>query len=202
MVRIQITSNYQRRPGEAFLIFSILAFFVFIPSLFLYAEEPVFVDALGREIILPTEPRRIISLAPNITEILYYIGLGDRVVGVTRFSNYPPEVKDKPVVGSYIDLNVEKIIDLAPDLVIGTVDGNRKKVVDLLEQAGIPVFITNPTNIKGIISAITTVGRVCGVKKGPNPWPWIYRSVYKESGTGSLVCPGRLFLSRSISIRL
>lgn len=166
MIGIQTTGIAGRTPEKVFIILFMFALFTlghFRVSL--AAEEAGAVDALGRDVRMPAAPKRIIALAPNLTEILYYIGLGDRVVGVTRFSNFPPEVKTKPSVGSYIDLNVEKIIDLAPDLVIGTVDGNRENVVDLLEQAGIPFFITNPTDIKGIIDTITRIGRVCGVKQ-------------------------------------
>ena len=151
-------------PGKAFLMLSVavLLFCVVVQST--PAQETRYTDVLGREVILPAEPQRIIALAPSITEILYFIGLGDRVVGVTRFSNYPPEVKNKPSVGSYIDLNVEKIIDLAPDLVIGTVDGNRKNTVELLEQANIQVYITNPNRIEGILETIIAIGQLCGVK--------------------------------------
>ena len=75
-----------------------------------------FKDALGREISVPAPPKRLIALAPNLTEILYALGLGDRVVGVTNHCNYPPEASLKPKVGSYIHLNVEQIISLSPDL--------------------------------------------------------------------------------------
>ena len=122
-----------------------------------------FKDSLGREITLSGQPQRIVSLAPSLTELLYFLGLGDRVVGVTRFSDYPPEAALKPKVGSYIKLNVEKIISLSPDLVIGTADGNRPGVVDLLEQAGIEVFIVNPRNIRQVIETIVALGEVCGV---------------------------------------
>ncbi len=124
-----------------------------------------FKDSLDREITLEGSPQRIVSLAPSITEILYFLGLGDRVVGVTQFSYYPPEAKLKPKVGSYIDLNVEKIISLAPDLVIGTADGNQPGVVDLLEQAEIPVFIVNPRNIREVIDTIATIGRLSGLQE-------------------------------------
>ena len=122
-----------------------------------------FKDAVGREVTLNGEPSRIVSLAPSITEILYFLGLEERVVGVTRFSYYPPEAATKPKVGSYIELNVEKIISLYPDLVIGTVDGNKPGVVDLLNQAGIQVFIVNPRNVKQAIETIEIIGEVCGV---------------------------------------
>lgn len=122
-----------------------------------------FRDALDREITLDRPPERIISLAPSLTEILYALGLGDRVAGVTRFSTYPPKAASRPRVGSYNNLNVEKIISLSPDLVIGTVDGNNPIVVTLLEQAGIEVFIVNPRNVRQVIETVATLGRICGI---------------------------------------
>jgi iron complex transport system substrate-binding protein len=120
-------------------------------------------DSLGRTVTLEGPPERIVSLAPSITEILYFLGLGDRVAGVTRFSSYPPEAARKPRVGSYINLNVEKILSLRPDLVIGTKDGNDPRVVGMLEQAGIAIFIVNPRNVREVIETIATIGRVCGI---------------------------------------
>ncbi|MEE9611849.1 MAG: cobalamin-binding protein [Desulfatiglandales bacterium] len=122
-----------------------------------------FKDSFGREITLKEAPKRIVTLAPSLTEIIYFLGLGDRVVGVTKFSYYPPEAALKPRVGSYINLNVESIISLAPDLVIGTVDGNEPGVIDLLGQAGVTVFIVNPRNIREVIKTVETLGRVCGL---------------------------------------
>jgi len=128
-----------------------------------YPLSEVFRDSLGREVELKKVPERIVSLAPNITEILYFLGLNDRVVGVTRFSDYPPEAANKPKVGSYIDLNVEKIIDLSPDLVIGTVSGNEAGVIAMLDQVGIESFITDARDISGVIENIAIVGRLCGI---------------------------------------
>lgn len=127
------------------------------------ADCKTFTDALGREIPVPAPPKRLIALAPNLTEILYALGLGDRVVGVTNHCNYPPEASLKPKVGSYIHLNVEQIINLSPDLVIGTVDGNERYVLDLLEQAHIKVFFVNPRNVRQAIETISTLGLVCGL---------------------------------------
>jgi iron complex transport system substrate-binding protein len=120
-------------------------------------------DAIGQRIQFERPPGRIVSLAPSITEILFSLGLGERVAGVTTFSNYPVEATLRPKVGSYINLNVEKIISLAPELVIGTVDGNRKNVTDLLEQAGIKVFIVNPRDVASALETIEWVGAVAGV---------------------------------------
>jgi len=133
--------------------------------IFLWASPSpcaTFKDSLGREVPVPAPPKRLIALAPNLTEILYALGLGDRVVGVTDHCNYPPEVSLKPKVGSYIHLNVEKIVSLSPDLVIGTVDGNERYILDLLEQAQIKVFFVNPRDVRQAIETISTVGLVCG----------------------------------------
>lgn len=122
-----------------------------------------FRDSLGRKVTLQARPERIVSLAPSLTEILFFLGLGKKVVGVTQFSDYPPEANLKPKVGSYINLNVEKIISLSPDLVIGTADGNKSGIVDILAQAGIPVYIINPRNIRDVIKVIDIIGKVCGM---------------------------------------
>jgi cobalamin transport system substrate-binding protein len=123
----------------------------------------LFEDALGRGISVQSPPKRLIALAPNLTEILFALGLGDRVVGVTNHCNYPPEARLKPRVGSYVHLNVEQIISLSPDLVIGTVDGNERYILDLLEQAHIKVFFVNPRDVRQTMETISTIGLVCGV---------------------------------------
>lgn len=122
-----------------------------------------FKDALGREVKLQSAPTRIIPLAPSLTEMLYFLGLGSKVVGVTTFSQYPLDARKKPKVGSYINLNVEKIMNLSPDLVIGTVDGNEPGVIWILEQAGIKVYIVNPRNVEELLETIVDVGDLCEI---------------------------------------
>ncbi len=143
-----------------FLIIGLFTLFVHTAS-----QAAVSEDALGRVIHLPKTPERIVSLAPSLTEILFYLGLGDRVVGVTQFSYFPPEAAHKPKVGSYINLNVEKIISLDPDLIIGTLDGNEEGEVRLLEQAGETVFLVNPRTVQDTIKVITDIGDLCGIGK-------------------------------------
>ncbi|MBW2064215.1 MAG: cobalamin-binding protein [Deltaproteobacteria bacterium] len=140
---------------------------------------------------LAQAPVRIIPLAPSLTEILYFLGLGDKVVGVTTFSQYPPDARRKAKVGSYINLNVEKIISLSPDLVIGTVDGNDPGVIKILEQAGIKVYIVNPRNVKELLETIARVGQVCGVpEKAGRLVAELERRVSRvEETTGSLRKP-------------
>jgi iron complex transport system substrate-binding protein len=159
-----------------------------------------FKDSRGREINLDSTPKRIVSLAPSLTEILYYLGLGDSVVGVTDFSYYPPEALEKPTVGSYIDPNIEKIITLSPDLVIGTKDGNLPGSVYLLEQAKIPVYVVNPRNVRDVISTIDEIGGLCGVNEKAHK---LVSELYKRlDSIESLIASGKnpmVFLQINIS---
>lgn len=138
-------------------------------GLLLLAASPawagIYRDAVGRDVTLDTPPRRIVSLAPNVTEILFSLGLGERVVGVTTFCTYPAEAKTKPKIGSFMDLSVEKIISLAPDLVIGTVDGNSRSGVGILERASIKTFVVNPRDVAQTINTIEQLGKICGTEK-------------------------------------
>jgi iron complex transport system substrate-binding protein len=120
------------------------------------------VDQAGRRVTVPVNPARIISLAPNITEILFAVGAGDTIVGVSEFSNYPPEAAGLPQVGSYIKPNLEAIIALKPDLVIATADGEKRAEIDRLASLGIPVYIINPRTIAGVIATVREIGRLSG----------------------------------------
>jgi len=153
-----------RHFGRSLMVGLVLSLFLAIlPARPFPAFAGYFKDSLDREVFLKAPPQRIVPLAPSITEILYYLGLEGRVAGVTQYSYFPPEAAKKPKVGSYVDLNVEKIISLAPDLVIGTVDGNQPAVVRLLEEAGVPVFLVNPRHVSKVIETIAIIGSVCGV---------------------------------------
>jgi iron complex transport system substrate-binding protein len=121
-------------------------------------------EAYNRQVV-PQDYQRIVSLAPSITEILFALGLGDRIVGVTKHCDYPAEALTKTSVGSYIDLNIEKILALNPDLVIATADGNEKGSVDRLAVFKIPVLITNPKNLDEVFETIKIIGRVTKKEK-------------------------------------
>jgi len=119
-------------------------------------------DGVGRRVKVPAAPKRIVSLAPNTTEILFALGLGDKVVGVTNFCDYPPEAKQKTKVGGMVNPSLEAISFLRPDLVLATVAGNRPETVTRLEKLGIPVFVVNPKDLQGVLSSIEQVGQVTG----------------------------------------
>lgn len=124
--------------------------------------EHVVVDQMGRQVHAPLNPERIVSLAPNVTEILYALGLGDRVVGVTEFSDFPEEAKRKPRVGTYVNSNVEKIVSLRPDLVIGIFGGTRKETAERLEGLGYSVYVTKARNMDEVMVMIEKVGSITG----------------------------------------
>ena len=140
-------------------LFSIILLF----SSPLLSHATVLQDSLGRDVMLRSVPMRIISLAPSITEMIYFLGLGDRLVGVTRFSYFPEEARNKPRVGAYTDINVEKVITLNPDLVIATADGNKRGDVEMLEEIGIPVYVVNPRRVNQVLDTIEKLGEICGV---------------------------------------
>ncbi len=125
------------------------------------------VDDFGYTVVVKGYPKRIVSLSPATTEILFALGLGDKVVGVTDQCNYPPEVLEMKKngslvsVGGYSSINVEKVISLNPDLVIASY-GNGIKCVEAIKSFGIPVVCLNPKNISGIIRDIEILGEITG----------------------------------------
>ena len=115
-------------------------------------------DQVGRTLEVPDNPTRIIALAPSITEIIYDLGQEKRIVGVTQYSTYPSEAGSLPRVGSYVRLDIEKIVALKPDLCLATKDGNPKHIVDKIVSLGIPVYVVNPRNLQQIMDTITRLG--------------------------------------------
>jgi iron complex transport system substrate-binding protein len=128
-----------------------------------YGSDTVTVtDLLGRSVTLPQHPMRIISLAPNITEIIFALGEGSRLAGVTTYSNYPPEAEHLPKVGSYVRLDLERIVSLSPDLCLAIKDGNPKEAVIRLESLGIPVYAVDPRNLESVMETLIEIGRLLG----------------------------------------
>jgi iron complex transport system substrate-binding protein len=121
-------------------------------------------DQLGRVVKLEGIPQRIISLAPSNTEILFALGLGDRVVGVTEFCNYPPEAQDKPSIGGFSTPNMEEVLALSPDLVLAA-DIHEDEIIPQLEERGIKVLAITPSTLDEVLEAIALIGEVTGVEE-------------------------------------
>jgi len=111
---------------------------------------------------VPENPQRIVSLAPSITEIIFSLGQETRLKGVTQFSNFPPKAKLLPRVGSYIHLDLEKIVALRPDLCIATKDGNPVDVIKRLDGFEIPVYAVNPKDLKSVMRTVLEIGNLIG----------------------------------------
>lgn len=118
------------------------------------------VDQVGRTLRVPVNPQRVVSLAPSITEIVCAIGRKECLKGVTVFSDYPEEITHLPKVGSYIRLDLERIISLKPDICFAVKDGNPKETVDRIEQLGVPVYAVNPVGLTSVMEAMTEIGTI------------------------------------------
>ena len=126
------------------------------------ARAVVVTDHLGRRVDVPSRPQRIVSLAPSLTETLFALGAGNRVVGVTEYCDYPAEVKTKTKVGGMINPNIERLVALRPDLTLITKEGNRRETLEALERLGIPVFVVETARLESISKALRDLGRVIG----------------------------------------
>ena len=120
-----------------------------------------FVDDAGRKIFLADPPARIVSLAPSVTEMLFAVGAGDQVVGVTSFCDYPPEAQAKPKVGGAFP-NLEVVLSLKPTLVVAPLDFIRPDMVAKLDQLKIALFILDAGTLEDVLRHIQTIGRILG----------------------------------------
>jgi iron complex transport system substrate-binding protein len=121
-------------------------------------------DDTGRMLTLKVPARRIVSLAPNVTELLYAAGAGDSLVGAVQYSDYPEAAKKLPRVGSGAGLDLEAIVALHPDLIIGWQTGNPAWQVERLVGLGIPVFITEPRRLGDVPNLLERFGKLTGME--------------------------------------
>jgi iron complex transport system substrate-binding protein len=118
-------------------------------------------DQLGRVVKLNGIPQRIISLAPSNTEILFALGLADRVVAVTDYADYPPQAEEKPSVGGYTTPSIEKLVAFSPDLVLA-ISVHEERIIPQLEARGLTVFALAPQTLDEVLAAIILVGEITG----------------------------------------
>lgn len=128
------------------------------------ATPIIVTDDFGYTVAITKIPKRIVSLAPSNTEILFGLGLGDRIVGVTDYCNYPPEALNKTKVGGYSTINIERVVTLKPDLVVAAY-GNGKETVEVLRRLNITVVALNPKNIRDVEKDIELLGKITGTEK-------------------------------------
>jgi len=117
-------------------------------------------DGIGRQVNLPRHPRRIISLAPNVTETIYLLGANDRLIGVTSQCDWPADTANKPKIGDLLNPNYELILASRPDLIIASTAGNDRAAVLKLSDLGLPVFVTAPRSSEKIIETVQSMGAI------------------------------------------
>ena len=118
-------------------------------------------DAQGQRVVVPSPPRRIVSVTPTVTEILFALDAGGRVVAATEQCNYPPQARGLPRVGGFFTPSTEKALAAAPDLVIGQ-RGNPPEFIAALRRAGVPVFTISPQRLQDIYRDVLAIGRITG----------------------------------------
>lgn len=122
------------------------------------------VDDKGETVVLREPARRIISLAPHVTELLYAAGAGERIVGTVEYSNYPEAARQIPRVGNNQLLDLERIVTLKPDLIVVWLHGNVQRQLDKLFKLGTPVFYNEPRRLGDIARSIEQLGQLAGTE--------------------------------------
>lgn len=157
--------NRSQNSCNIICIILLLGCLVFITPIAIAGEADDFpvtvIDDLDQELTLARQPERIISLAPAQTEVLFALGADDRLVGVTTEADYPPEAREKPVVGSMTEPGIEEIVSREPDLVL-TAPGNKMETIDRLRELGITVAGFRASSVRKTIVNIKKIGRLVG----------------------------------------
>ena len=125
-------------------------------------------DDLGHPVHLDAPARRIVSLAPHVTELIYAAGAGEAMVAAVQYSDYPPAAKALPSVGSYTQADLEAVVAQRPDLVIGWRSGNPPTQIDRLRALGIPVYVSEPRELASVAHVLRQIGRLAGTEAAAN----------------------------------
>jgi iron complex transport system substrate-binding protein len=132
-------------------------------SAFLVCAQPVSVaDDRGKQVVLAAPAQRIVALAPSLAELAFAAGAGGRLVGVARFSDFPPAARDIPRVGDAARVDFERIVALKPDLVLAWKSGNSAADVARLESLGYPAFVSEPARLADIPRLLRAIGALAG----------------------------------------
>ena len=122
------------------------------------------IDDLGRSVTVPERIERVVSLAPNLTENVFAVGAGDRLVGVTTFCNFPDAARAIPKIGDTMTPNLETIVALKPDVVLVSTASQIETFSSTLASNGISVYVTDPDSIEGLFRGLTQLGRLFGTE--------------------------------------
>ncbi len=126
------------------------------------AAQRTVIDQTGRKVRLSRNVRRIVTLAPSLTEMVYFLGQGDKLVGATQFSTYPAAARKVPRVGSYIRINFEAVAMLRPDLVLGLAEINPSFILNKLTRMGLPLYGARLRTVADILACLRRLGHLLG----------------------------------------
>lgn len=176
-----------------YLLNRIIIYLLTIASLFSCSDrkeeifrENVVVDDLGYGFKFEKPPERIITLAPNLTEFIFDMGLEDRLIGNTLYCDYPEKAADIEKVGDLLTFNFEKILMLKPDLIFITVEGNTRETYDKFRELGLKIFVSNPRGFEGIKKTCVDIGKIFGKEEEARlkveKWDSIINGIKNEAG--------------------
>jgi iron complex transport system substrate-binding protein len=142
------------------------------------AQAVTLTDDSGQQITLDSPATRIVSLAPNLTELLFEAGAGDRLIGAVAYSDYPPAAKKIPLIGEAARLDIERIIGLKPDLVVAWKTGNNREDYERLERLGLRVYVVELGEIARVPDKIEDLGRLTGTSAAAQRSAAAFRTRY------------------------
>jgi iron complex transport system substrate-binding protein len=149
---------------KGFLITLVIAVCILLAGCRTEIPQGNYMDDMGRNVQINKIPERIISLAPSNTEIIYALGLEDKLIGVTTYCNYPEAAKNKPRVSEFSNVDTEKIVSLQPDLILAD-NLHKTTAIPAFEKLNIPVLGIDPDSLTKIIGDIELIGKVTGETK-------------------------------------
>ena len=160
------------------LAFSTAVLTICSPSVTFSAIE-IF-DADGNLVRLDKPAERVISLAPSLTEILFAIGAAQRVVGVIEYSDFPPEAKTLPVIGRFDLLDIEKVVELEPDLIVAWKSGNPERSIEQLKSLGLTVYLAELTDLPSISKQMKNISKLTGTEREASSAITNFNQTYKS----------------------
>ncbi len=137
--------------------------------LFTTAAQVSATDSTGNTVTLAAPAKRIVSLAPHTTELLFSAGAGDRIVAAVDYSDFPEAAKKIPRIGGYNRIDIEAVIAQRPDLIVGWKSGNNAAMVEKLQRLGIPVFLSEPKHLSAIADEIDALAVLAGTSQVATP---------------------------------
>jgi iron complex transport system substrate-binding protein len=167
--RIVQNSLVQKRLVSKLFALALLTLFL-MPGAAAATGQQLFtaVDDDGHQIHLPRAADRIISLAPSMTELLFSLGVGDNIIGVMDYSDFPPQALALPIVGRHDMLDMERIIALQPDLIVAWRSGNPRSSLQYLRSLGFTVYVAEPDSLHSVASHLQRLGALTGSQSAAN----------------------------------